>query len=61
VQEWFDNDILSSGFTVTGHSLGGFLAGGLMVDYTSYVDHAYVFNAPGVGGLSAEFDVLTAA
>lgn len=59
VDDWLDNGMLDSGFTVSGHSLGGFLAGGLLVDYPEEVEHAYIFNAPGVGGLFAEFGILT--
>ena len=39
-------------FSVAGHSLGGFLAQGLVADptYGSLVDKAYTYNAPGFGG-----------
>ena len=40
-------------FTVTGHSLGGFLAGALTVDFPAQIEHAYLYNTPGVGGLVA--------
>ena len=52
VQEWKLNGDLHSGFTVTGHSLGGFLAQALATEYDSDVSAAYTYNAPGfsVGG-----------
>ncbi|MBS0423622.1 MAG: hypothetical protein JSR71_04150 [Proteobacteria bacterium] len=55
VAEWLENGILPQNFTVTGHSLGGFLAAGLVAEpmFTNHISHAYLFNAPGVGGSSA--------
>jgi hypothetical protein len=35
VGKWLDDGILSPGFSVSGHSLGGFLAGALLVDYAT--------------------------
>ena len=40
--------------SVTGHSLGGFLAQGFAVDYPGAVSQTYTYNAPGLGGLVAE-------
>ncbi|CUS31830.1 calcium-binding protein [Candidatus Nitrospira nitrificans] len=37
--------------TVTGHSLGGFLAQAFTVDHSLTVSHAYTYNAPGFGGV----------
>lgn len=37
--------------TVTGHSLGGYLAQAFTVDHPLTVSHAYTYNAPGFGGL----------
>jgi len=37
-------------FTVSGHSLGGYLAAAVKQTYSQVTD-AYLFNAPGVGGL----------
>jgi Ca2+-binding RTX toxin-like protein len=37
--------------TVTGHSLGGFLAEAFTVDHPLNVSHTYTYNAPGVGGV----------
>lgn len=59
VDGWLGDGTLEPGFTVSGHSLGGFLAGGLLVDYPEEIEHAYLYNAPGVGGLFAEFGILT--
>jgi len=52
VAEWIGNGILPQNFTVTGHSLGGFLAAGLVAEliFANHFSHAYLFNAPGVGG-----------
>ena len=54
VSEWLEKGILPQNFTVTGHSLGGFLATGLVADplFANHVSHAYLFNTPGVGGFS---------
>ena len=51
VRKWLDDGVLRSGFTVTGHSLGGFLATNLALDYAGDVAHTYLYNAPGVTGL----------
>jgi VCBS repeat-containing protein len=53
VDEWRSDGTLSGAFTVAGHSLGGFLAGALLVDYPDVVDHAFLYNAPGLGGIRA--------
>ena len=58
VTEWIDNGILSSSFTVTGHSLGGFLATRLTAAFAANVSHTYLYNSPGVGGLAS--GILTA-
>ncbi len=52
VAEWIENGVLPQNFTVTGHSLGGFWAAGLVAEpvFTNHVSHAYLYNAPGVGG-----------
>ncbi|MBN1956658.1 MAG: hypothetical protein JXQ81_06655 [Desulfuromonadales bacterium] len=52
VQQWLLSGDLHSGFTVTGHSLGGFLAQALAAQFDSDVSAAYTYNAPGfsVGG-----------
>jgi len=53
VGEWIERGWLSSSFTVSGHSLGGFLAAALIVDFAANVQHAYLYNAPGIGGVRA--------
>lgn len=57
VTEWLNNGTLSPTFTVTGHSMGGFLAIGLADDplFTNNVSHTYLFNAPGLGGFTGPF------
>jgi Ca2+-binding RTX toxin-like protein len=47
---------LSSGevFTVTGHSLGGFLAEAFTAKHPSVVQAAYTYNAPGFGGVGMQ-------
>ena len=52
VQEWMDDNKLNSGFSVTGHSLGGFLATNLALKYSADIAHAYIYNAPGVVGVN---------
>ena len=47
VQDWIDNGVLDTDFTVTGHSLGGYLAAGLTADFPDNVTHAYLYNSPG--------------
>ncbi len=44
----------SDKLTVTGHSLGGFLAQKFTIDHPDVVDHTYTYNAPGIGGLASE-------
>lgn len=45
--------VLPSTFTVAGHSLGGFLATSLLAHFGTSISNAYLFNAPGIGGVSA--------
>jgi hypothetical protein len=47
---WLANGTLTGGFTITGHSLGGYLAVAIKESFPSAVD-AYLYNAPGSGGL----------
>ncbi|MCS6297679.1 MAG: hypothetical protein H8K09_15700 [Nitrospira sp.] len=44
------NELLS----VTGHSLGGFLAQAFTVDHATNIRHTYTYNAPGIGGAVVE-------
>jgi pimeloyl-ACP methyl ester carboxylesterase len=53
VQEWLETGRLSRGFTVTGHSLGGFLATSLTAAFSSQIANVYAYNAPGIGGVLA--------
>lgn len=49
---WLDdpNVLQGQNFTVTGHSLGGYLAAAVKQSYAQATE-AYLYNAPGVGGL----------
>ncbi|HHL35407.1 MAG TPA: hypothetical protein ENJ30_13690 [Desulfobulbaceae bacterium] len=58
VQQWMDNGSLHSGFSVTGHSLGGFLATNLTLEYSADITHTFIYNAPGVTGVGG--DILEA-
>ena len=51
--EWQADGTLTPTFTVTGHSLGGYLAASLLYENPRVVEHAYLFNAPGRGGVAA--------
>ncbi|WP_430009827.1 putative Ig domain-containing protein [Methylophaga lonarensis] len=51
LEQWYSDGKLDGTITVTGHSLGGFLAAGLSVAFPELVSHAYIFNAPGIGGV----------
>ncbi|HQR40967.1 MAG TPA: hypothetical protein PLF26_21475, partial [Blastocatellia bacterium] len=53
VQQWIAGGVLPQHFPVTGHSLGGFLATGLALEFPQHVDHAYLYNTPGLGGLTS--------
>lgn len=47
VRAWIEDGTLHSGFSVTGHSLGGFLAQALTGEFYSDVSETYTYNAPG--------------
>jgi len=47
VKKWMADGTLQSGFTVTGHSLGGFLTQALAAEFDPFVSPAYTYNAPG--------------
>lgn len=53
VGEWRGAGLLRDGFAVTGHSLGGFLASALAIEWAGRIAAAYVYNAPGLGGVTA--------
>lgn len=55
IKQWMDSRQLSSGFTVTGHSLGGFLAIGLTAQFGDSISHTYLYNSPGVGGINTGY------
>jgi hypothetical protein len=50
VQGWIDSGMLDTGFTVTGHSLGGYIAAALGTWFSSESSGIYTYNAPGLGG-----------
>lgn len=51
VQEWLSDGTLPQTFTVSGHSLGGFLATGLAAEFSANVQHTYLYNSPGLNGV----------
>lgn len=57
IEGWTDSDgvlhgpLLPDFFTVTGHSLGGYLAAALKTEFSQNITDAYLFNAPGIGGV----------
>nr|WP_321464375.1 hypothetical protein [uncultured Desulfobulbus sp.] len=51
VQKWIDDGTLRSDFSVCGHSLGGFLATNLALEYSEKISETYIYNAPGVTGV----------
>lgn len=51
VAQWQGDGTLGSTFSVSGHSLGGYLAVALKQALPQAVTEAYSFNAPGDGGL----------
>ncbi|WP_275689470.1 putative Ig domain-containing protein [Nitrosomonas sp. JL21] len=58
---WLNDPNILQGqtFTVTGHSLGGYLAAAIKQNFPQ-VTEAYLFNAPGVGGLMGNLaDVIS--
>ncbi|MBU1340155.1 MAG: hypothetical protein KKE44_05140 [Proteobacteria bacterium] len=57
VVEWVDDGTLTNGFSVAGHSLGGYVATAIKTCFTESSD-VYTFNGPGVGGLAGNvFDL----
>lgn len=53
MQVWLADPAILQGqsFTVTGHSLGGYLAAGLSADFAANISHAYLYNSPGNNSL----------
>lgn len=54
VSQWLGDGTLTAGFTVTGHSLGGYLAAGLVADFGTSISQAYLYNAPGNNSLISQ-------
>lgn len=56
VTAWLNDPNILKGqtFTVTGHSLGGYLAAGLLADFSANISHAYLYNAPGNNSLTSQ-------
>jgi hypothetical protein len=54
VQAWLEGGQLAPGFTVTGHSLGGFLATGLTAAFGSQIANVYAYNAAVAAAASRE-------
>ena len=50
IEAWQANGTLPGSFTVAGHSLGGWLAEGLVIDFAASIEHTYVYNSPGLFG-----------
>jgi Ca2+-binding RTX toxin-like protein len=48
---WLNDGTLSASFIVTGHSVGGFMATAIAADFSSNVQHAYLYNSPGLNGI----------
>jgi len=57
ITEWQGNGTLPGSFTVAGHSLGGFLAAAVAIDFPLNVEHAFLYNAPGAGGVRANLEL----
>ncbi len=53
IDAWSTSGILPTRFSVSGHSLGGFLAGGVALEHRDRVEATYTFNAPGVDGVGS--------
>ena len=67
LQAKLDNEWLAEGgllrgqpFTVSGHSLGGYLAAAVKAQYSAQVTSVYLYNAPGSGGLIGNIAGLVA-
>jgi hypothetical protein len=53
LRELLETGQLLPGLTVTGHSLGGFLATSLTAAFSSQIAKVHAYNAPGIGGILA--------
>ena len=61
VTTWLGNGTLNSGFTVSGHSLGGYLATALTADFSANVTQTYLYNSPAVNGAGAAITAILEA
>ncbi|MDP3481581.1 MAG: hypothetical protein Q8R88_17595, partial [Desulfoprunum sp.] len=62
VSQWLAAGKLSSGFTIAGHSIGGYLAAAIGTAFSAESAAVYTFNAPGLGsGYGNIFDAFRAA
>lgn len=61
VSGWTLEGTLPGRFTVSGHSLGGWLAAGLVSDFGPLIEQAYLYNAPGVLGATELVPLLARA
>ncbi len=52
INGWLSSGVLPSNFTVTGHSLGGYLAAAVGSAFHTNTSHVYTYNAPGLGGIT---------
>ena len=52
VQQWMNNGVLPSNYTITGHSLGGYLATALSASFGLRTEPVYLLNAPGVASVA---------
>lgn len=48
------------GYSVTGHSLGGFLASNLTLEYSTDMTHTFIYNAPGIGRIAGDQEPIEA-
>jgi Ca2+-binding RTX toxin-like protein len=54
IEEWQASGVLADPFTVTGHSLGGWLASGLAIEFADSIEHTYLYNSPGMAETEPE-------
>lgn len=60
VAQWISDGVLPASFTVTGHSLGGYLAAALKSQFLQ-ISEAFLFNAPGDWGVLGTVDGIVQA
>ena len=54
IEEWRASGVLADPFTVTGHSLGGWLASGLAIEFADTIEHTYLYKSPGIAETEPE-------